>query len=154
VVYESHKLCGLNGNFTNHSGKRTFATLLNAADVDKQEIMKRTVFRFEQLIHSSFFFLNYRNLLIVHFVYFIKIINFSYLFQFDVSVQGLVYNNCRYSQLLYSSDVIYKLHPMYITHCIYFTVYLTSKENTQLILQACFTTKLEKVLHCYYYIYV
>jgi len=83
-----------------------FATLLNAADVDKQEIMKRTVFRFEQLIHSSFFFLNYRNLLIVHFVYFIKIINFSYLFQFDVSVQGLVYNNCRYSQLLYSSDVI------------------------------------------------
>ena len=31
----------------------------------------------------------------------------------------------------------YKLHPMHVTHCIYFTVYLTSKENTKIIYSYC-----------------
>lgn len=39
---------GLEGNFTNHSGKRTCATQLYLAGIDEQEIMKRTGHRSEK----------------------------------------------------------------------------------------------------------
>jgi len=39
---------GLQGNYTNHSGKRTCATQLYMAGVDEQEIMRRTGHRSEK----------------------------------------------------------------------------------------------------------
>lgn len=42
------KKAGIEGNFTNHSGKRTCATMLFDAGIDEQEIMSRTGHRSEK----------------------------------------------------------------------------------------------------------
>lgn len=43
---------GLEGNFTNHSGKRTCATQLYQAGIDEQEIMSRTGHRSEEAVRK------------------------------------------------------------------------------------------------------
>jgi hypothetical protein len=43
---------GLEGNFTNHSGKRTCATQLYHAGIDEQEIMSRTGHRSEKAVRK------------------------------------------------------------------------------------------------------
>ncbi|KAL5015051.1 hypothetical protein ScPMuIL_009321 [Solemya velum] len=43
---------GLEGNYTNHSGKRTCATQLYMAGVDEQEIMRRTGHRSEKSVRK------------------------------------------------------------------------------------------------------
>ena len=43
---------GLQGNFTNHSGKRTCATQLYTANVDEQEIMRRTGHRSQTAVRK------------------------------------------------------------------------------------------------------
>lgn len=46
------KKAGLEGNYSNHSGKRTCATQLYMAGVDEQEIMRRTGHRSEKVVRK------------------------------------------------------------------------------------------------------
>jgi len=43
---------GLQGNFSNHSGKKTCATQLYTADIDEQDIMARTGHRSEKAVQK------------------------------------------------------------------------------------------------------
>ena len=83
------------------------------------------VFRFEQLILFFLLLWNYSNLLIVQFVVCLPKYYSSFVF-LSSSLYTITLDTVSYCTVVTS----YKPHPIYVTHCIYFTVYLTSKENT------------------------
>ena len=82
------------------------------------------VFRFEQLILFFLLLWNYRNLLIVQFGVCLPK-NYSSFMVLSSGLYTITLDTVSYCTVVTS----YKPHPIYITHCIYFTVYLTTEKK-------------------------